>query len=172
MKKVLSLFLACLLVLSLGAIHVFAAETDTAAQSDLTTQLQSLFSGQSGDTQRIDISKFSDTVSKATDSTRYSLASSILGDSDYLIVQNPSVSVDVVKKTYPDLNWTFDEMELENGRYVNEVQAVDKNGVTQKVKVDAITSEIVSDTIAEAASAAATAKTATASDAAATAEAK
>lgn len=131
MKKAFSILLACLLVISLGAIHAFAA------QSGSSTQLQGLSTNQ-----------IRESLAQASDSTRYSIANMILGDSDYLIIQSPSVSVKVAKKAHPELNWTFDEMELENGRYVNEIQAVDKNGVVQKVKVDAITSEIVSDTLA------------------------
>lgn len=143
MKKLFSIVLACLLVSVLGAIQVFAAETgrlqNGLSQSGLSTQLQN-----------IDTSKITDSLTQAVNSTRYSMANMILGDSDYVIVQSPSVSVQVAKKAHPDLNWTFDEMELENGRYVNEIQAVDANGVTQKVKVDALTSEIVSDTLANA----------------------
>lgn len=143
MKKLFSIVLACLLVSALGAIQVFAAETgrlqNGLSQSGLSTQLQN-----------IDTSKITDSLTQAVNSTRYSMANMILGDSDYVIVQSPSVSVQVAKKAHPDLNWTFDEMELENGRYVNEIQAVDANGVTQKVKVDALTSEIVSDTLANA----------------------
>lgn len=134
MKKALSILLACLLVSTLGAIHVFAAPTGRSARTCSTAKLQS---------------QLSDGLAKATDSARYSLANIILGDSDYLIVQSPTVSVKVAKKAHPELNWTFDEMEYENGRYVNEIQAVDSNGVTQKVKVDALTSEIVSDTLAD-----------------------
>lgn len=135
MKKALSILLACLLVSTLGAIHVFAAPPRQSAQTGSAKKLQS---------------QMSDGLAKATDSARYSLANLILGDSDYLIVQSPTVSVKVAKKAHPELNWTFDEMEYENGRYVNELQAVDSNGVTQKVKVDALTSEIVSDTLADA----------------------
>lgn len=147
MKKLFSIVLACLLVSILGAIQVFAAETAPTAQSG---RLQSGLSqsGISTQLQSIDTSKISDSLTQAINSTRYSMANMILGDSDYVIVQSPSVSVQVAKKAHPDLNWAFDEMELENGRYVNEIQAVDANGVTQKVKVDALTSEIVSDTLA------------------------